>query len=43
VLVDIVARTAAAPQELPIGIVTAAVGAPFFLWLLRRRPVGGVR
>jgi iron complex transport system permease protein len=43
VIVDIVARTAAAPQELPIGIVTAAVGAPFFLWLLRRRPVGGVR
>ncbi|WP_433002445.1 FecCD family ABC transporter permease [Kribbella sp. CA-294648] len=43
VLVDIVARTAAAPQELPIGIVTAAIGAPFFLWLLRRRPVGGVR
>jgi iron complex transport system permease protein len=43
VLVDIVARTAAAPQELPIGIVTAVVGAPFFLWLLRRRPVGGVR
>ncbi|MFC0623473.1 FecCD family ABC transporter permease [Kribbella deserti] len=41
VLVDIVARTAAAPQELPIGIVTAAIGAPFFLWLLRRRPVGG--
>jgi iron complex transport system permease protein len=43
VVVDIVARTAASPQELPIGIVTAAVGAPFFLWLLRRRPVGGMR
>jgi len=34
---DIVARTIVAPAELPIGIVTAAVGAPFFLWLLLRR------
>lgn len=34
-LADLVARTARAPVELPIGIVTAAVGAPFFLWLLR--------
>lgn len=43
VLVDIIARTAASPQELPIGIVTSAVGAPFFLWLLRRRTAGGLR
>ncbi len=33
---DAVARTAASPRELPIGIVTAVAGAPFFLWLLRR-------
>ncbi|EOM77531.1 iron ABC transporter permease [Rhodococcus rhodnii] len=33
---DLVARTAASPTEVPIGIVTAVVGAPFFLWLLRR-------
>jgi iron complex transport system permease protein len=33
---DLVARTAAAPQELPLGVVTALAGAPFFLWLLRR-------
>jgi iron complex transport system permease protein len=32
---DIAARTLQAPVELPIGIVTAAAGAPFFLWLLR--------
>ncbi|MDS2173287.1 iron ABC transporter permease [Nesterenkonia sp. CL21] len=32
---DLAARTAAAPTEVPIGIFTAAVGAPFFLWLLR--------
>ena len=34
---DVVARMAAAPAELPIGVVTAAFGAPFFLWLLMRR------
>jgi iron complex transport system permease protein len=33
---DVVARTVAAPAELPIGVVTATVGAPFFLWLLTR-------
>jgi iron complex transport system permease protein len=35
-LADLVARTLLAPEELPLGIVTAFVGAPFFLWLLRR-------
>ncbi len=34
---DAVARTSVAPAELPIGILTAALGAPFFLLLLRRR------
>jgi len=33
---DLLARTIVAPAELPIGIVTALVGAPFFLWLLLR-------
>jgi iron complex transport system permease protein len=33
---DTVARTVAVPAEVPIGIVTALIGAPFFLWLLRR-------
>jgi iron complex transport system permease protein len=37
VLADALARTAAAPTELPIGVVTAFVGVPFFVWLLRRR------
>ncbi len=36
---DLIARTAVAPAELPIGIVTACAGAPLFLWLLRRAPV----
>ncbi|OQY89990.1 MAG: hypothetical protein B6D38_05330 [Anaerolineae bacterium UTCFX1] len=33
---DVVARAALAPQELPVGVVTALAGAPFFLWVLRR-------
>ncbi len=33
---DTVARTIAAPAEIPVGIVTAALGAPFFLYLLRK-------
>lgn len=42
-LADLVARTVVAPAELPIGIVTALVGGPFFLWLLVRfRERGGV-
>lgn len=36
-LVDVAARTIAAPQELALSIVTAVFGVPFFLWLLRRR------
>ena len=36
----LVARTAVRPAELPIGILTALLGAPFFLWLLRRRSGG---
>lgn len=36
-LADAVSRTIVAPAELPIGIITAAVGAPFFLWVLLRR------
>lgn len=40
VLVDLGARTLAAPSELPIGIITAAVGAPYFLYLLRRKEIG---
>jgi iron complex transport system permease protein len=41
VLADLVARTALAPAELPIGVVTAALGGPFFVAVLRRR--GGMQ
>ena len=34
---DTVARTAMAPSEIPVGIITAAAGGPFFLYLLRAR------
>ncbi len=36
-LADTVARTVLAPAEIPVGIITAAAGGPFFLYLLRRR------
>jgi iron complex transport system permease protein len=35
-LADVLARVLMAPQELPVGIITALAGAPFFLWILRR-------
>lgn len=36
-LADTVARTAFAPVELPLGVLTGLIGAPFFLWLLQQR------
>lgn len=41
-LADVVARSAAAPAEIPLGVITAAVGAPLMLWLLagQRRKLG---
>lgn len=36
VLTDLLARTIVAPAELPIGVITAFLGAPFFAWLLYR-------
>ncbi|MEM1022987.1 MAG: iron ABC transporter permease [Myxococcota bacterium] len=40
VLSDMIARVVIAPVELPIGIMTAFLGAPFFVWLLRNQ--GGI-
>jgi iron complex transport system permease protein len=38
---DTLARTVFAPVEVPVGVITALLGGPFFLWLLlaRRREV----
>jgi iron complex transport system permease protein len=38
-LADIASRTVAAPRQLPVGAITALIGAPVFLLLLRRRPL----
>jgi ABC-type Fe3+-siderophore transport system permease subunit len=40
-LADTAARTVMAPTEIPVGVVTALCGGPFFLWLYRRRAGGG--
>lgn len=37
VLCDLIARTVTAPNELPVGAVTALIGAPFFAWVFFRR------
>jgi iron complex transport system permease protein len=36
IVADLVARTLIAPEEIPVGVLTALVGGPFFLWLMRR-------
>ena len=36
-LADTIARTVAAPAEMPVGILTSLIGGPFFLWLLSRQ------
>jgi iron complex transport system permease protein len=40
-VIDIVARFVISPAELPIGIITAVIGAPVFLWILLRQQKGG--
>jgi iron complex transport system permease protein len=40
IVADVAARTVLSPSEIPIGVVTAFVGAPFFLFVLRSRRVG---
>ena len=44
ILADLAARTVVRPQEIPVGAVTAVLGGPFFLYLLRReRRAAGAR
>ena len=40
---DILARWVIAPQELPVGVLTAVLGGTYLLWLMRRRSRGGWR
>jgi iron complex transport system permease protein len=37
VLSDMIARTIISPAELPVGVITAAIGAPLFIYLLKRK------
>jgi iron complex transport system permease protein len=37
VICDLIARTVFSPLEVPVGVITATIGGPFFLWLLLRR------
>ena len=36
-IADTIARTVVSPAELPVGAITAVIGAPVFIYLLRRR------
>jgi iron complex transport system permease protein len=36
VIADLIARTAIAPSEIPVGAITALCGGPFFICMLRR-------
>ncbi|MGE5587211.1 MAG: FecCD family ABC transporter permease [Clostridia bacterium] len=42
VVADTLARVVVAPGEIPVGVITALAGGPFFLYLLRRRKASGV-
>jgi len=37
IICDTVARTVLAPTEIPVGVITAMIGGPFFVWLLKRQ------
>jgi iron complex transport system permease protein len=39
VAADVVGRVVARPQEIEVGIITALIGAPFFIWIVRRQKV----
>ena len=41
ILVDLIARTLVAPMEVPVGVITALFGGPFFIWMLMRQSQKG--
>ncbi|MEY0907164.1 FecCD family ABC transporter permease [Providencia rettgeri] len=41
-IADTVARTAVAPAEIPVGLLTGLIGGPYFLWLILRQPSGRI-
>ncbi|GJL79809.1 MAG: ABC transporter permease [Nitrospinaceae bacterium] len=40
IICDTVARTVIAPTEIPVGVITAMIGGPFFVWLLKKKASG---
>jgi iron complex transport system permease protein len=43
IICDTVARTVIAPTEIPVGVITAMIGGPFFVWLLKKKATGANR
>ena len=43
VSVDVISRWIFAPSEIPVGVLTAILGTPFFIWLIRRRDSNAIR
>ncbi len=41
IVADLAARTVASPQDIPVGVLTALIGGPLFLWLMRSRTAQG--
>lgn len=41
--VDVLGRWLMAPSEIPVGVLTAILGTPFFIWLIRRRDALAIR
>ena len=41
-IADTIARTLAAPAEIPVGLLTGLIGGPYFLWLILRQPAGRI-
>jgi ABC-type Fe3+-siderophore transport system permease subunit len=41
-IADVISRTAMSPMELPAGVITALIGSPYFLYLLRRKNIFGL-
>ena len=41
-IADVISRSAMSPMELPAGVITAIIGSPYFLYLLRRKNIFGL-
>ncbi len=39
-MADVLARLIGRPEEIPLGVITAFLGAPFFIWLIQKNTYG---